>query len=82
MEAPTLQGLPSAYVEVADYDCLRDEGIEFAKRLRETGVYVELHQTKRTIHGYDIAEKSEIVKDTVRERINALQTAFEMRSYE
>jgi acetyl esterase/lipase len=82
MEAPTLQGLPGAYVEVADYDCLRDEGIEFAKRLRATGVSVELHQTKRTIHGYDIAEKNEIVKDTVRERINALKAAFGVKSYE
>jgi acetyl esterase/lipase len=76
IEAPTLEGLPPAYVEVADYDCLRDEGIAFAKRLRETGVAVTLNETKRTIHGYDIEEKNEIVKDSILKRINALNSAF------
>jgi acetyl esterase/lipase len=75
-EAPSLEGLPPAYIEVADYDCLRDEAIAFADKLHETGIAVSLNKTKRTIHGYDIEENNEIVKNSVALRIKALHNAF------
>jgi hypothetical protein len=40
------------------------------------GVQVELYKTKGTVHGYDIAEKSEIVHESVAKRIDALKRAF------
>jgi acetyl esterase/lipase len=76
IEAPSLEGLPPAYIEVADYDCLRDEGIAFAKKLQKAGVTITLNETKRTIHGYDIEEENEIVKESVAKRIKALSDAF------
>ena len=33
-----MEGLPPAYVETAEFDCLRDGGILYAERLREFGV--------------------------------------------
>lgn len=76
MEAETFASLPAAYIEVAEFDCLRDEGINFAAELKESGVSVELHQTKGTIHGFEIAESSEIVKQSLMKRIDALNRAF------
>jgi acetyl esterase/lipase len=76
MEATSLEYLPDSYVEVSEFDCLRDEGINFAEALRKSGIQVELHKTIGTVHGFDIAEKSEIVKESVARRIIALQKAF------
>lgn len=76
MEAASLANLPDAYIEVAEFDCLRDEGILYAQALKQAGAAVELHQTTGTIHGYDMAEESPIVQQSKLRRINALQQAF------
>ena len=50
--AADLSGLPPTYIAVADHDPLRDDGVHYAERLRESGVPVELHNAKTLIHGY------------------------------
>ena len=75
-EAESLAGLPPAYVETVEFDCLRDEGILYAKRLEEEGIYVTLHETKGTIHGYDFMSKSPIVQDSLQRRIAFLRRIF------
>lgn len=52
-EKADLRNMPPAYLETAEYDCLHDEGVEFAKKLMENGVPVTLYETKQTMHGYD-----------------------------
>lgn len=52
-ERADLRNMPPAYLETAEYDCLHDEGVEFAKKLMESSVPVTLYETKRTMHGYD-----------------------------
>lgn len=76
MEATSLVGLPDAYVEVSEFDCLRDEGILYAKVLEKAGCQVELNKTIGTIHGFELAEQSEITARSVNRRVNALQRAF------
>lgn len=76
MEATTLENLPDSYIEVSEFDCLRDEGINFAEALQKNGVHVELYKTIGTVHGFDIAEKSEIVHQSVALRITALKKVF------
>ena len=76
IEAQSLKELPSTYLEVAEFDCLRDEGINFAEALKNSGIKVEFYETKGTMHGFEIAEKSEIVKHSMNKRIAALQEAF------
>ncbi len=76
MEASSFLNLPKAYVEVAEFDCLRDEGIHFAQALQRNGIVVELYQPKGTIHGYGIEEHNEIVKTSVIKRVAALKEAF------
>ncbi|HEY5052477.1 MAG TPA: alpha/beta hydrolase fold domain-containing protein [Solirubrobacterales bacterium] len=47
-----LSGLPPAYVATAGFDPLRDEGEEYAMRMREAGVTVALRRHPRLIHTY------------------------------
>jgi acetyl esterase len=49
--AADLAGLPPAYVDVCEFDPLRDEGIEYAQRLVQAGVHAELHLYPGTFHG-------------------------------
>ena len=69
-----LSGLPPAYVELAEFDPLHDEGLDYAKRLEAAGVKVDIFDTKGTIHGYDdIARKNPISIEAMNRRIAFLQ---------
>lgn len=76
IEADSFEGLPAAYVETAEFDCLRDGGILFAERLREFGVSAELYNTEGTMHGFDIVLDSPIVRECVNKRIEFLKRIF------
>ncbi len=76
-EAASLEGMPPSYIEVAEYDCLRDEGIAFAEALKNSGVTTELYKTQRTVHGFEIAENNGIVHESVTRRIEKLRAAFQ-----
>jgi acetyl esterase/lipase len=49
--ATDLSGLPPAYVDVCEFDPLRDEGLEYAQRLVQAGVHAEVHLYPGTFHG-------------------------------
>jgi acetyl esterase/lipase len=48
-----LSNLPPAYIMTADFDPLRDEGIDYALRLLAAGNAVELHHLPETFHSFD-----------------------------
>ena len=52
--ATDLSGLPEAYIEVGDLDILRDQSIEYARRLMAAGVPTELHVIPGLPHGFDM----------------------------
>ena len=49
--APSLADLPPAFVAVCEYDPLRDEGKQYAHRMRDAGVDVTLRRYDGAIHG-------------------------------
>ena len=71
-EAQSFFGFPECYIETAEFDCLRDEGINLAHQLEASNVSVCLVNTKGTIHGFDVEEKSEYVRECVQRRIHFL----------
>jgi acetyl esterase len=73
MLAESLRHLPPAYIETAEFDPLRDEGIAYARRLQADGVHVELVETRRTVHGFDMIAKNEIVQESFQRRTEFLQ---------
>jgi acetyl esterase/lipase len=76
----TLAGLPDAYVETAEFDCLRDEGAALASALEAAGSRVEYHLIKGAIHGFEIAYKSKLTRESMELRIQALKRAFGAQS--
>lgn len=49
--ATDLAGLPPAYISTCEFDPLRDEALDYARRLVGHGVPVELHLYPGTFHG-------------------------------
>lgn len=58
--AADLAGLPSTFVAVCQFDPLRDEGIEYARRLASAGVPTELHLYPGTFHGSTVIASAEV----------------------
>jgi len=50
--APTLAGLPPAYICCSELDPLRDEALDYARRLVQDRVPTELHLVPGTCHGF------------------------------
>ncbi len=76
IEAADLSCLPNTYIEIAEFDSLHDEGVEYARALEKAGNRVFLNETKGTVHGYDMAAKSKTVIESVDKRIKFLQNIF------
>ncbi len=69
-------GLPPCWVEVAEFDPLRDEGKQYADALETAGVEVELREAKGAIHGYDLVEGSPTAEAMFKQRMAAIQRCF------
>jgi acetyl esterase len=48
-----LTGLPATLITCSDVDPLRDEAVDYARRLMSAGVLTELHVFAGTCHGFD-----------------------------
>jgi acetyl esterase/lipase len=71
-----LTNLPKAYIEVAEFDSLRDEGKLYAERLQKSHIDVEYHHIDGAFHGFDVFQDKEIVKEVMNHRISVLKKAF------
>ena len=71
-----LSFMPVTYIETADYDCLRDEGIMLHRKISACGGKSELYQTEGTVHGYDIKLKATTTIESINKRIEFLKSVF------
>lgn len=74
--AECFDNLPPAYVEVAQFDCLHDEGVEYARKLQEAGVKTELREMPGSFHGYDIQDDREYSKKALAYRGEVFKKVF------
>lgn len=79
LEAGSLAELPDAYVETAEFDCLRDEGKALAGALEAAGSRVEYHLIKGATHGFELAFSSELTRSSMELRVAALKRAFQTK---
>jgi acetyl esterase/lipase len=74
--AADLSGLPPAYIATAEFDPLRDEDIDYALRLLQSGVPAELHQWPGTFHGSQAILSAEVSQRQIAELAAALRRAL------
>lgn len=68
----SLAGLPPAYIEPQEIDILRDEGVAYAKQLREAGVPTELNIIEGSYHGFDADVENPFVQQIIARRVQAM----------
>lgn len=76
VEAESFKGLPPAYIEVAEYDSLHDDGIYYARLLKSAGIPVRFCKTKGTMHGYDAKVKAPTTRKMLKKRIAFMRRTF------
>lgn len=74
---PDFSGLCNAYVEVEEYDCLHDEGLNYAEKLRENGYEVQINDMKGTYHGFEQSGEKMLGRQIFETRAAALCRAFQ-----
>ncbi|MCC5895656.1 MAG: alpha/beta hydrolase [Alkalibacterium sp.] len=79
MEADTFSDLPEAFIEVCEFDPLRDEGLLYGDALMQAGVTVDLSFIPKMIHGYDINTKSSLAEASRHRRVAALIRGLEKK---
>ena len=75
--ATDLSGLPPTFVDVGGVETFRDEDVDYATRLAQAGVPVELHVWPGGFHGFDLMVPQAPVSAAARTaRLGWLQRAF------
>lgn len=78
--AVDLSRLPAAYVYAAELDLLRDEAVEYARRLLLAGISVEMHLVRGTFHGSEgVAPTASVSRRNVDEFVAVIRRALESR---
>lgn len=67
--ADDLAGLPPAWIGVGNLDLFFDEDLDYARRLVDAGVPVELHAYPGAFHGFDMMSGSRVAKDFARDMV-------------
>lgn len=76
VEADSLAGLPPAYVEVAEFDCLHDDGVLYARLLQDAGIPAVLHEVPGAMHGFDTVFRAPTSQRMIGQRIAYMREMF------
>ena len=69
---PDLSGLPPAYIEPQEMDCLRRQAQDYAQRLRQSGVPTEVRVIAGSYHGFDVDIKNKVVQRILLDRCRVM----------
>jgi acetyl esterase/lipase len=73
--AKDLSRLPPTYIDVGELDIFRDEDIEYARRVAETGTSVELHVHPGVPHSFErYAPDADVSQRTLADRVRVLRS--------
>ena len=76
VEAGSFDNLPPAYIEVAEFDSLHDDGIYYAELLEKAGIPVELQEPKGTMHGFDSKISTPTTQAMLKKRVEYIRKQF------
>lgn len=79
MEAESFEGFPPTYLEVAQYDALRDEGVCLYHSLQGQNINCELHEVMGACHGFEAARNSELLRSCMNRRIAWLKNRMNLK---
>lgn len=72
-----LSGVAPAHLTIAEHDVLRDEALDYARRLEESGVTTEVDLVVGGVHGFDgLLPDSRIARTAVARQISAIARAL------
>lgn len=71
-----LSFLNNIYIEVCEFDCLKDEGILFYEKLSDYKINVEINKISSTMHGFDVNQKAKITKNAIDKRNEFIKHIF------
>lgn len=77
-EADSHADLPPAYIEVAEFDCLHDDGMLYAAQLAANGTQVEFHEVKGAMHGFDTVFDAPTSQAMLAKRTAYIRRMFEI----
>jgi len=69
--AEDLSGLPPAWIGVGSIDLFFDENLDYARRLTDAGVPVELHAYSGAFHGFNIASGARLTREFERDMLTS-----------
>ena len=73
-----LTGVAPAHLTVAECDVLRDEALDYARRLGAAGVPVELDVLPGAVHGFDgLLPDTALARSAISRQIAAIASALE-----
>ena len=73
MRHPDVSGFPRAYIEPQEFDILRDEAVEFGRKLADAGTRCRVNVISGSYHSFDADLDSELVRSVLRERIGEMR---------
>ncbi len=76
VEYPDLSFLPPAYIEVAEFDCLHDDGVLYKELLEKENIPVTFYEVKGTMHGFDTKYKAPTSIEMMNKRIEFINKMF------
>lgn len=77
LQAKNFANLPKAYVEPAEMDALRDEGIAYAEKMKDAGNDVTLNVIPGAYHGFDGQTSSPLTQRTFETRTRYMNEVFQ-----